>query len=126
MVEFIGIYTELERKEKIAQETKRLEKSIKDINDLRKQATLTRLFAEAAFMAVTLEETRLIIVRDGIIEEYQNGANQRGIKKAAAVEVYDKMVNTYAKVIEQINKTLPESSIIDPAEDIMKFAMGKK
>lgn len=120
---FIGIYTEEERKTNISKEYRRLAKSLKDLDE-RKQASLSKLFAELAFMAVTLEETRAIIVRDGIIEEYQNGANQRGIKKSAAVEVYDKMVNTYAKVLEQANKQLPDDRIIDPADDILRFAVG--
>lgn len=125
MTDFKGIYTEEERKANIKKEYRRLSKSLKDLDE-RKRVTLEKLFHEAAFMAGTLDETRQIIVRDGIIEEYQNGANQRGIKKAAAVEVYDKMVNTYAKVIDQINKSLPEDELLEPAEEILKFAVGGK
>ena len=123
MEEFVGIYTEEERKANISKEYRRLAKSLKGLEE-RKRVSLSKLFSELAFMAVTLEETRAIIVRDGIIEEYQNGANQRGIKKSAAVEVYDKMVNTYAKVCEQVNKNLPEDRVIDPADDILRFAVG--
>lgn len=125
MDEFQGIYSEAERSAMIKKEYARLSKSIRGL-DGRKKATLMKLFSDAAFMAVTLEETRLIIIRDGIIESYQNGANQFGIKKAAAVEVYDKMVNTYAKVIDQINKSLPDDRPVDASEDILKFAIGAK
>lgn len=123
MDDFKGIYSEKERAELISKEFKRLNKSLKDLDEVKK-VTLKKLFNEAAFMAVTLEEARLIIQRDGIIEEYQNGANQKGIKKAAAVEVYDKMVNTYAKVLDQINKAMPEGKSLDPSEEILKFAFG--
>ena len=91
------------------------------------------LINDAAFQRVTLEETREIIQRDGIIEEYQNGANQKGIKKSAAVEVYDKMVNTYAKVIKQLCDLLPEKVVFDaneqeedPAEELMSYVAGLK
>jgi hypothetical protein len=77
-------------------------------------------------MAITLEETKKIIIRDGVIDTYQNGATQKGLKKAAAVEVYDKMTNTYLKVLDQINKALPEGKKIDPAEAILQYVTGAK
>lgn len=122
---FQGIYTMKERNDLIKKEYRRLEKGLKDLDES-KQITLKKLINDAAFMGITLEEARLIIIRDGIIEEYQNGANQYGVKKSAAVEVYDKMVNTYAKVVDQINKAMPEGKGIDASEEIMKYAFGGK
>lgn len=123
MATFEGIYSEEERNRMIKKEFNRLKKSLKDLDE-KKQITLNKLYQEAAFISATLEETRLIIIRDGVIEEYQNGANQHGVKKSAAVEVYDKMLNTYVKVIEQINKALPDPSLLDPAEEILRFSLG--
>lgn len=122
---FEGIYTHLERDAMIKKELKRLSKISKELDES-KRAVFEKLINEAAFLAVTLEETRMIIVRDGVIEEYQNGANQRGLKKSSAVEVYDKSINTYAKIIDQINKLLPDNKVADPGEAILKFALGKK
>ena len=42
---------------------------------------------EAAFMAASLYELRKIINEKGYTEEYQNGANQKGIKKCSEVEI---------------------------------------
>ena len=39
----------------------------------------------AAFMAVSMMELEHIINLKGYTEEYQNGANQRGIKKCSEV-----------------------------------------
>lgn len=123
---YTGFYTEEERIELIKKELNRLKKSIKHIDENKKKV-LIKLFDDAAFITVTLEETRKIIARDGIIEPYQNGANQKGLKKSSAVEVYDKMLNTYLKVIEQINKVMPEGEKINPAEEINEFIKnGKK
>ena len=122
---FQGIYTEEERKALISKEFRKLKKNLKEIDETRK-LTVEKLFREAAFMTVTLDETRQIIARDGIIEEYQNGANQKGLKKSSAVEVYDKMITTYTKVVEQINKALPEPIPPDVSDTIMRFAFGKK
>ena len=110
---FEGIYTPLERDAMIKKELKRLGKISKELDES-KRAVFEKLINEAAFLAVTLEETHLIIVRDGVIEECQNGANQRGLKKSSAVEVYDKSINTYAKIIDQINRLLPDNKATDP------------
>lgn len=105
----------------------RLEKILQNI-DTSKKKTIEKLIEDAAFMAVTLEETRQIIARDGVIETYQNGENQKGVKKSSAVEVYDKMVNTYSRVVKQLCDLIPEKvqfdrgeEDIDPAEELLAF-----
>lgn len=133
MSENLQIYSEKQRKAKIRKEKKRLEEIFKNIETNRSKL-VESLINDAAFQRVTLEETREIIQRDGIIEEYQNGANQKGIKKSAAVEVYDKMVNTYSKVIKQLCDLLPEKVVWDeqedeeedPAEELMSYVAGLK
>ena len=77
--------------------------------DKKTQSTCESLIDDAAFMAVTLDELRKIIARDGPVERYQNGENQKGLKKSAAVEAYDKMVNTYTKVTKQLVDMLPKT-----------------
>lgn len=133
MSENLQIYSEKQRKAKIKKEKKRLEEIFSFLETSRSKL-VESLINDAAFQRVTLEETREIIQRDGIIEEYQNGANQKGIKKSAAVEVYDKMVNTYSKVIKQLCDLLPEkvnwdetdSQEEDPAEELMSYVAGLK
>ena len=134
MEEIIQIYTEKQRLLRINKEKKRLEKIFENI-DTTKTELIKNLIDEAAFMSITLEETREIIKRDGIIEEYQNGANQKGFKKSSAVEVYDKMVNTYSRIIKQLCELLPERGNgddseedkgNDPAEELMKYVKGMK
>ena len=61
-----GIYTRLDKKTK---------KSVDSLVD------------EAAFMAASLYELREIINEKGYTEEYQNGANQKGIKKCSEIEI---------------------------------------
>lgn len=123
--QFEGIYTEIERHDKIKKEVKRLNKSLTNLDNKRK-ITLKKLIEEIAFLSVTLEETRQIIIRDGIIEKYQNGANQHGVKRSAAVDVYDRFITSYSKIIDQINKALPDDSKINASDDILKFALGGK
>lgn len=133
MAEFVQIFTDKQRKSKIKKEHKRLEELLKNI-DTSKKKIVEKLIEDAAFMTVTLEETRQIIARDGVIETYQNGENQKGVKKSSAVEVYDKMLNTYSRVIKQLCDLIPERVIFepdedledDPAEELMAFVNGFK
>lgn len=128
MVENVNIYSEKQRITKIKREKKRLTEAFKNIETTRTKV-IEKLIDDAAFQAVTLEETREIIKRDGIIEEYQNGANQKGIKKSSAVEVYDKMINTYSRIIKQLCELLPErvnwdsleDEKEDPADELIKY-----
>jgi len=123
MPEVIGFYTEKERLAKIKKEKTRLNKSLKLMGEDAKKV-LGNLIDEAAFMAVMLDEARKIIARDGLIEQYQNGQHQKGMKKSSAVEVYDKMANTYTKIIKTICDYLPEDAASDPAEEILNFTIG--
>lgn len=63
---------------------------------------------EAAFMAASLYELRKIINEKGYIEEYQNGANQKGIKKCSEVEIYNTMIKNYSAIIKQLTDLLPK------------------
>lgn len=111
MANFENLYNETKRKAKIKKELKKLNEIFNNLDETTKN-TIENLIQEAAFMAVTLEETRMIIARDGVIENYQNGKEQMGVKKSSAVEVYDKMVNTYARVIKQLTELLPKRVFI--------------
>lgn len=130
MENFESIYTDKQRKTKIKKEQQRLEAIFEKI-ETNKRKTVEKLIENAAFMAVTLEETRQIVARDGVVEAYQNGENQKGVKKSAAVEVYDKMVNTYSKVIKQLCDLMPEQIVLSkneekdsPEKEIMDFIKG--
>lgn len=130
MEENLQIFSEKQRKTKIKREEKRLAEIFENIETNRLKL-VESLIKDAAFLKITLEETREIINRDGVIEEYQNGANQRGVKKSSAVEVYDKMVNTYSKIIKQMCDLLPEKVVWsdpaeDPAEELMTYVAGLK
>lgn len=83
-----------------------------------RRAAFDKLLREAAFVAVTLEELRHIISTEGTVETYKNGANQYGQKVSAAVTTYDKLLNTYSKIMGQISKELP---VDDSVFKLMNF-----
>lgn len=132
MEQITKIYSERKRAGDINKEKKRLREIFKNI-ETNKTALIEKLIEEAAFQAVTLEETRELIKKTGVIEKYQNGANQKGVKKSSAVEVYDKMVNTYSRIIKQLCDLLPakinfegEPGEKNPAAEIMEYVESMK
>ena len=116
---FEHIYSENERHKKTKAEYSRLKKIFNLPGE--KMRLCDKLLNNAAFSAVLLDEAREIISRDGMIEAYQNGASQFGLKKSSAVDIYDKSLNTYSKVIKQLCDMLPEGAAVDPAEEILRF-----
>ena len=94
-----------------------------DIFPEKKRDLAERLIDDIAFMGVTMRECRETIQRDGIIDTYQNGENQSGTKKSAAVEVYDKLANSRLRCIKQLSDMLPEvkSDADDPGAMLRAF-----
>lgn len=117
---FEHIYTEKQRTTKINAEEKRLIEIFLNMEEELRR-TAEGLVKNAAFQRVVLEELQLLIKRDGYVEEYKNGANQSGLKKSAAVEVYDKTLNTYSKIVKQLCDLMPESGTYDPGAELMGF-----
>lgn len=85
-----GIYTKLENKTK---------------------KSVSSLVEEAAFMAASLYELRIIINKKGYTENYQNGENQKGTKKCSEVEIYIQLSKNYMSIIKQLTDLLPKSTL---------------
>lgn len=113
---------ELEKREKrkLAGIYRKLDKDTKK--------SVESLIEEAAFMAASLYELREIINRKGYTEEYQNGANQRGIKKCSEVEIYNTMVKNYMSTIKQLTDLLPKEAAqeVEKSDGFEEFVIGRK
>lgn len=112
---------ELEKREKrkLAGIYKKLDKDTKK--------SVESLIDEAAFMAASLYELREIINEKGYTEEYQNGANQRGIKKCSEVEIYNTMVKNYMSTIKQLTDLLPKEAAqeMEKSDGFEAFVIGR-
>lgn len=99
----------LNKEEWIKKEEDRLNEIFKDIDE-KKKKTVQSLISSAAFMAISIKELEGIINVKGYTEEYQNGANQRGIKKCSEVEIYNIMIKNHMNCIKQLTDLLPKSN----------------
>ena len=97
----------LEKNERIKQEIARLNGLLENIDDKKKNAVIS-LIKNAAFMSVTLEDLQKEINEKGVTEKYKNGANQFGVKKSSAVEVYNTMIKNHVQVVKQLTDLLPK------------------
>ena len=109
-----------EKAKKIKAELTRLKKVFKDLPE-DKRRIVDGLIQEAAFMRATLEETREIIDREGVIELFEQGA-QRFLREHPATKVYAALVNRYSAVIKQLIDLLPDNKGADNgADELMEF-----
>lgn len=97
---------ELDRNNRIKVEFDRLKNYFEDLPENEK-AVLMPLIQNAAFMRITLEDLQELIQRDGVIDCYQNGENQHGLKQSAALQSYNQLIKNYAAVIKNLFSYLP-------------------
>lgn len=107
----------LSKEEKIRKEIKRLEKILVNMPEKPKNAAKS-LINNAAFMHASIEELQEAINEKGYVEEYSNGANQKGFKKRNEVEIYNTMIKNYAAIMKQLTDLIPAADTIPtPTKD---------
>lgn len=80
----------------------------------------TRLIERAAFQRVTLEDLEIEINNSGVIETYQNGENQSGVKQSAAVQAYNAMYKNYQATLRDLAAMVPEMKGTSKLQEFMK------
>lgn len=106
-----------------SKELNKLKKIFKEIEPGKRQ-TVEKLISNAAFMAESLDELQETIREKGFVEEYQNGANQHGIKKSSEVEIYNTMIKNYSSIIRQLVDLLPNEAKTS-GDELLDFISGK-
>jgi ADP-heptose:LPS heptosyltransferase len=114
------LYTEEEKQKQIKKEIAKLRRLCKNLPRDRQRAA-EGLIQEAAFMRVTLEETRHIIDHEGVLETFEQGS-QRFLREHPATKVYNAMIQRYSTVCKQLFELLPDADQAKQAEDeLMAF-----
>ena len=73
------------------------------------------LIKDIAYMTVKTAELKQDVDTYGMVEEYQNGANQKGRKKSACFEAYLNMTKQKSALIKQLTDLLPDEGLYNPA-----------
>ena len=119
-------YAGLSKDEIVKKEYKKLS-GIYTRLDTKMKKVVDPLLREAAFMAASLYELRQIINAKGYTEAYQNGANQKGIKKSSEVEIYNTMIKNYSAIMKQLTDLLPKDDLKKSDDDgFDDFVQGRE
>src|SRR5690606_28268604 len=122
--EFGRLYTPEEKEKRIKREEARLKKIFAGIPE-DKWRVAEGLVKEAAFMRVTLEETRAVIDHEGVIERFEQGA-QRFLREHPATKVYASFVNRYSAVVKQLIDLLPAAEKgKTEADELIEFVKSR-
>lgn len=102
-------YDSMTLDEKIEFQKKKLKRQFSKL-DSKTKNIVSPLIDNAAFMTVTLENLQKIISEEGIMIEYQNGANQWGKKKSPEAEVYNTMIKNLSTITKQLTELAPRDT----------------
>ena len=119
-MDFEHIYSPEQRREKLAEKKKEFAQILTKIPGKKKKAARA-ISAQTAFLAVAIEELDEIVIRDGYVEEYQNGESQKGTKKTVAADLLDRYTKTYTTAIKQIVDLLPEEEAKTAKDELTEF-----
>lgn len=97
---------EKSKEKRIAEELKRISIWFSDMDE-NQRAVIDPIMQNSAFMKVTLDDLQEIINKEGVVDHYQNGANQYGMKQSATLQSYNALVKNYAAVNKTLYSVLP-------------------
>jgi len=120
----LSISEQLEREKKIKQEINRIKKLYKDFPKDKVKA-LEGLINEAAFMKVSLEDTRTDLIKNGLTELFQQG-EQCFNRERPEVRIYTTFMQRYSGVMKQLIDLLPVQVKKEEADALLEFVRKGK
>ena len=86
-----------------------------------KRERAERLFEKAAFMDAQMIKLQKILAKKGWTEDYQNGANQKGLKKSSEADVYLALSKNYMAIMKQLNDMFSSSPITSTSDPLDEY-----
>lgn len=105
-VENIQNCKDLSREKRIKRELKRLSNLFEEIDGNRRKF-IQPILENAAFMAITLQDLQEEINAGGVVDQYQNGQNQHGVKIGASLQAYNSLIKSYSGTLKTLSAILP-------------------
>lgn len=115
----MSISEQLDRDRKIKQEINKIKKIFKDFPK-DKIKVLEGLINEAAFMKVSLEDTRLDLIKNGLTELFEQG-EQSFNRERPEVKIYTTFMQRYSGVMKQLIDLLPVEVKKQESDALMEF-----
>ena len=86
-----------------------------------KKSIANGLLDKAVFMDGELFKLQKVLKEKGWVEEYQNGANQSGLKKSSEADVYNAMIKNYNATLKQIADLFPENLDAEVKDPLLAY-----
>ena len=115
----MSISEQLDRDRKIKQEINKIKKIFKDFPK-DKIKVLEGLINEAAFMKVSLEDTRSDLIKNGLTELFEQG-EQSFNRERPEVKIYTTFMQRYSGVMKQLIDLLPVEVKKQESDTLMEF-----
>lgn len=116
----------LEKIKRIKKEKSRLRRTLKEVDESKKKAVESAI-DDVAFMAVTMEDLRENIIRDGTTVEYKNGENQFGTKQSPDAQLYLQFSQKHTQAMKILLDCMPKTEKPVKKDDgFNDFVMGRE
>jgi hypothetical protein len=116
---------DLEKDKLVQKELNKIKRTFKDLDEDVKKLN-QKLLYNAAWLAVSLDELMETMDREGVVIEYQNGANQWGTKKSPESELYTSWSKQYSQIMKQLSDLLPKGGNNNKGDELLQFIAGGK
>lgn len=107
------------KEKEIKSEINRIKKLYKEL-PREKVKVVEGLINEAAFMKITLEETRQTLLEEGTTELFEQG-EQKFVRKHPLVDIYTTMVNRYSNIMKQLIDLFPPEEKKQETDELINF-----
>ena len=102
------ILSDLEKSEEIKREIERISELYKDLEGNKKKVA-DGLIEEAGFIRKTLKDLKLIVLKDGPIDEMEQGSYSI-LREHPAMRTYNSTIQRYSSIIKQLTDLLPKEN----------------
>lgn len=122
----MGIAEQLEKEKKIRAEKNRIAKIYKNINmdkDITK--VLDGLISDAAFMRVSLEEVKLKLIKEGLMEKFVNGS-QEFMREKPEAKLFLNFMKQYSNTMKQLIDLMPVQVKDEEQNELLQFFQSGK
>lgn len=122
----MGISEQLEKEKKIRAEKNRIAKIYKNINmdkDITK--VLDGLISDAAFMRVSLEEVKLKLIKEGMMEKFVNGS-QEFMREKPEAKLFLNFMKQYSNTMKQLIDLMPVQVKDEEQNELLQFFQSGK
>jgi methyl-accepting chemotaxis protein len=116
---------DLSKEELVKKELNKIKRTFKDMDEDLKKLN-QKLMYNAAWLAVSLDDLMKTMDENGVVIEYQNGANQWGTKKSPESELYTSWAKQYTSTVKQLSDLLPKGSNVNESDELISFLAGGK